>query len=194
MPGYREEEACRPDSTTETYVAAQAARGRQLALGRHAVLRPRRQAARPARDRRSRSSSSARRTRRSRRPRATRSGPTSCCIHVQPDEGVSLAIGAKVPGAGMSIRTGAHGLPRTATSFREALARGLRAADPRRAARRRDALHALGRGRGAVEARGRDRRGVEARSPVLPGLRGRLWGPAAADELVHRDGRSWRRH
>ena len=26
-------------------------------------------------------------------------------IHVQPDEGVSLAIGAKVPGAGMSIRT-----------------------------------------------------------------------------------------
>ena len=26
-------------------------------------------------------------------------------IHVQPDEGVSLAIGAKVPGAGMTIRT-----------------------------------------------------------------------------------------
>ena len=26
-------------------------------------------------------------------------------IHVQPDEGVSLAIGAKVPGQGMSIRT-----------------------------------------------------------------------------------------
>src|SRR4029453_9943791 len=25
-------------------------------------------------------------------------------IHVQPDEGVSLAIGAKVPGAGMTIR------------------------------------------------------------------------------------------
>ena len=44
---------------------------RQLALGRHAVLRARRQADGAARDRRSRSSSSARRTRRSRRSRAT---------------------------------------------------------------------------------------------------------------------------
>ena len=31
--------------------------------------------------------------------------PNVLLIHVQPDEGVSLAIGAKVPGAGMSIRT-----------------------------------------------------------------------------------------
>ena len=31
--------------------------------------------------------------------------PNVLLIHVQPDEGVSLAVGAKVPGAGMSIRT-----------------------------------------------------------------------------------------
>ncbi len=31
--------------------------------------------------------------------------PNVLLIHVQPDEGVSLAIGAKVPGAGMQIRT-----------------------------------------------------------------------------------------
>ena len=31
--------------------------------------------------------------------------PNVLLIHVQPDEGVSLAIGAKVPGAGMTIRT-----------------------------------------------------------------------------------------
>src|SRR4029450_8165484 len=30
--------------------------------------------------------------------------PNVLVIHVQPDEGVSLAIGAKVPGAGMTIR------------------------------------------------------------------------------------------
>src|SRR6266545_4160503 len=30
--------------------------------------------------------------------------PNVLVVHVQPDEGVSLAIGAKVPGAGMSIR------------------------------------------------------------------------------------------
>src|SRR5207247_10550865 len=31
--------------------------------------------------------------------------PNVLLVHVQPDEGVSLAIGAKVPGAGMKIRT-----------------------------------------------------------------------------------------
>ena len=49
---------------------------RQLALGRHAVLRARRQAARRAARRRSRSSSSARRIRRSRRSPATGCGRT----------------------------------------------------------------------------------------------------------------------
>ena len=78
---------------------------RQLALGGHAVLRPRRASGCRGARRRSRSSSSARRTRRSRRSRATGCGRTCCSIHVQPDEGVSLAIGAKVPGQGMSIRT-----------------------------------------------------------------------------------------
>src|SRR4030081_1165462 len=31
--------------------------------------------------------------------------PNVLLVHVQPDEGVSLAIGAKVPGQGMTIRT-----------------------------------------------------------------------------------------
>src|SRR4029077_16827820 len=31
--------------------------------------------------------------------------PNVLIVHVQPDEGVSLAIGAKVPGQGMTIRT-----------------------------------------------------------------------------------------
>src|SRR5205085_4011213 len=31
--------------------------------------------------------------------------PNVLVVHVQPDEGVSLAIGAKVPGQGMTIRT-----------------------------------------------------------------------------------------
>src|SRR5207237_9868338 len=31
--------------------------------------------------------------------------PNVLLVHVQPDEGVSLAIGAKVPGQGMQIRT-----------------------------------------------------------------------------------------
>ena len=63
-------------------------------------------------------------------------------------------------------------------AFRDGPAGGVRAADPRRDARRRDALHARGRGRGAVGARRRDRRGVAARPAGLPELRGRHVGPA----------------
>ena len=48
---------------------------------------------------------------------------------------------------------------------------GVRAADPRRDARRRDAVHARRRDRGAVGARRRDRRGVAARPARLPELR-----------------------
>ena len=61
--------------------------------------------------RRSRSSSSARRTRRSRKAASEGLSPNVLLVHIQPDEGVSLAIGAKVPGPGADP---AHG--RTWTS------------------------------------------------------------------------------
>ena len=104
VPGYREEEGVAPDSTDRDVRRGEALR-RQLALGRHAVLRARWASGSRGARRRSRSSSSARRTRRSRRPPARGCGRTCCSIHIQPDEGVSLAIGAKVPGQGMTIRT-----------------------------------------------------------------------------------------
>src|SRR5207248_5145104 len=55
---------------------------------------------------------------------------------------------------------------------------GLRAADPRHAARRRNPVHARGRGGRAVGARRRDRRRVEARPARLSELRGRHMGAA----------------
>ena len=67
VPGYREEEGVDPESTTETFVAAKLA-DRQLALGRHAVLRAGRASGCRGARRRSRSSSSACRTRSSRTP------------------------------------------------------------------------------------------------------------------------------
>jgi glucose-6-phosphate 1-dehydrogenase len=30
--------------------------------------------------------------------------------------------------------------------------------------------------------------------PAFPSYAAGTWGPAASDELLHRDGRSWRRH
>src|SRR6185437_2961295 len=75
------------------------------------------------------------------------------------------------PGPGSHAAHRAHGLPlRRRLPHRDP--RGVRAADPRLPARRRNAVHALRRGRGAVVARGRDRRVLEARPAGLPQLRG----------------------
>src|SRR5206468_470276 len=71
---------------------------------------------------------------------------------------------------------GARGLPLRRRGPRGAAGR-VRAADPRRDARGRDAVHALGRDRGAVGARRRDRRVLAARSALVPELRGRHVGP-----------------
>ena len=119
--------------------------------------------------------------------------PNVLLVHVQPDEGVSLAIGAKVPGQGMTIRTvhmdflygGAF-----RTSLPEAYERLIL-----------DTL--LGEGTlftradeveeewllvdSIVSAWHRDR-------PSFPNYAAGTWGPPSSDDLLHRDGRSWRRH
>jgi glucose-6-phosphate 1-dehydrogenase len=119
--------------------------------------------------------------------------PNVLLVHVQPDEGVSLAIGAKVPGQGMTIRTvhmdflygGAF-----RTSLPEAYERLIL-----------DTL--LGEGTlftradeveeewllvdSSVSASQRDR-------PSFPNSAAGTWGPPSSDDLLHRDGRAWRRH
>ena len=103
VPGYREEEGVASDSTTETFVAAKlyvdnwrwadtpfyVRAGKRLPRRETTIAIQFQRAPHP--------------------PFAEIAGdglrPNVLLIHVQPDEGVSLAIGAKVPGAGMSIRT-----------------------------------------------------------------------------------------
>ena len=175
VPGYREEEGVAPDSTTETFVAAKLyvdnwrwadvpfylRTGKRLPRRETTIAIQFKRAPHP--------------------PFAEIAGdglrPNVLLIHVQPDEGISLAIGAKVPGAGMTIRT-VHMDFLYGGAFRDRAARGVRAADPRRDARRRDAVHARRRGRGAVGARRRDRRRLEARPAGVPELRRRHVGPA----------------
>jgi glucose-6-phosphate 1-dehydrogenase len=119
--------------------------------------------------------------------------PNVLLVHVQPDEGVSLAIGAKVPGQGLHIRT-VHmdflyggtfrtGLPEAyerlildamlgdATLF-------TRIDEVEEQWKLVDAIRS---------ARSRDR-------PALPNYPACTWGPPSAEELLRRDGRSWRRH
>ena len=119
--------------------------------------------------------------------------PNVLLIHVQPDEGVSLAIGAKVPGAGMNIRTvhmdflygGAFrtGLPEAY----ERLILDAMLGDATLFTRADEVSEQWALVDAIVSAWKRDR-------PSFPNYPAGTWGPSAADELIHRDGRSWRRH
>ena len=129
-----------PDSTTETYVAVRLGIQNRRWAGR-AVLHPDRQAACPAGSPRSRCCSRRRRTCRSTPPTSSCSGNNQLVIRVQPDEGVTLKFGSKVPGHhdggprhhdGLPVRRGVHRVQ----------PRGVRAARPRRADRRPDAVPA----------------------------------------------------
>ena len=168
VPGYREEPGVAPDSETETYVAAKLyvdnwrwadtpfyiRTGKRLPRRETTIAIQFKRAPHP--------------------PFEVDDGeglrPNVLLIHIQPDEGVSLAVGAKVPGQGVSIRT-VHMDFLYGGAFRVEPARGLRAPDPRLPARRRDAVHARGRGGGAVGARRRDGRALGTRPAALPELR-----------------------
>ena len=119
--------------------------------------------------------------------------PNLLLIHVQPDEGVSLAIGAKVPGQGMRLRT-VHMDFLYGGAFRVDLPE----------AYERLLLDAM-RGDATLFTRADEveeqwklvdavvegwRRDGTALSEYAAGS----WGPAEADELIAGDGRSWRRH
>src|SRR4030095_6422165 len=103
VPGYREEEGVARDSMTETFVSAKVfvdnwrwadtpfyiRAGKRLARRETTVAIQFQEAPHP--------------------PFAERAGeglqPNRLIVHIQPNEGVSLEVGAKVPGQGMRIRT-----------------------------------------------------------------------------------------
>ncbi len=119
--------------------------------------------------------------------------PNVLLIHVQPNEGVSLAIGAKAPGVGMTIRSvhmdflygGAfrEGLP----DAYERLILDAMLGDPTLFTRSDEIEEQWALVDAIVALWQRDR-------PSFPNYPAGTWGPAASDELIHRDGRSWRRH
>jgi glucose-6-phosphate 1-dehydrogenase len=119
--------------------------------------------------------------------------PNVLLIHIQPDEGVSLEIGAKVPGQGLMIRTvhmdflygGAFrtDLPEAYERLIVDCMRGdaslfTRQDEVAEQWKLVDSIVALWR---------RDR-------PSFPNYAAGTWGPPSSDELLQRDGRSWRRH
>jgi glucose-6-phosphate 1-dehydrogenase len=191
VPAYREEPGVAPDSMTETYVGAKlyvdnwrwadtpfyVRCGKRLARRETTIAIQFQRAPHP--------------------PFAEIAGeglrPNVLLIHVQPDEGVALAIGAKVPGQGMQIRTvhmdflygGAFrtGLPEAY----ERLILDAMLGDATLFTRADEVDEQWALVDAIVASWRRDR-------PSFPNYPAGMWGPSQADELIHRDGRSWRRH
>jgi glucose-6-phosphate 1-dehydrogenase len=191
VPGYRQEEGVAPDSQTETYVAAKLFVDNWRWADTPFYIRTGKRLPR-------RETTIAIQFKRAPHPpfdvdaeEALR--PNVLLVHIQPDEGVSLAIGAKVPGQGMTIRTvhmdflygGAFrgGLPEAY----ERLILDCLLGDATLFTRADEVEEQWAIVDAMVAPWKRDR-------PNFPNYAAGTWGPASADELLHRDGRSWRRH
>jgi glucose-6-phosphate 1-dehydrogenase len=190
VPGYRDEEGVDPESTTETYVAAKLRIENWRWADTPFYVRTGKRLAR-------RETTIAVQFERAPHPlfvHADGLRPNVLAIHVQPDEGVSLGIGVKVPGQGMTVRTvnmdflygGAFrtGLPEAYERLILDALRGdptlfTRADEIEEQWRLVDEMH---------------RRWAREGTPDFPNYDAGTWGPEAADELLIRDGRRWRSH
>jgi glucose-6-phosphate 1-dehydrogenase len=191
VPAYREEPGVDPNSMTETFVAAKLYVDNWRWADTPIYIRTGKRLAR-------RETTIAIQFKRAPHPpfeegAAEGLRPNVLLIHVQPNEGMSLAIGAKVPGLGMTIRT-VHMDFLYGATFREGMPEAYerlildamlgdatlftRADEVEEQWALVDAIRAPW---------ARDR-------PAFPNYAAGTWGPPSSDELLHRDGRSWRRH
>jgi glucose-6-phosphate 1-dehydrogenase len=191
VPAYREEPGVAPGSGTETYVAAKlyvdnwrwadtpfyVRTGKRLARRETTIAIQFKRAPHPPFE----------------ETAAEDLRPNVLVVHVQPDEGVSLEIAAKVPGQGLTLRTvhmdflygGAFrtGLPEAY----ERLILDAMLGDATLFTREDEVEEQWKLVDAIVGAWQRDR-------PNFPNYEAGTWGPRSADDLLHRDGRSWRRH
>jgi glucose-6-phosphate 1-dehydrogenase len=189
VPGYREEEGIDGDSTIETYVAAKLRIDTWRWADTPFYVRTGKRLPR----RETTIAIQFKRVPQSLFTHADGLRPNVLAIHVQPDEGVSLGIGAKVPGQGMTVRTvnmdflygGAFrtGLPE---AYERLILDAMRG-DPTLFTRADEIEEQWLLVDSIVAAWQRDK-------PGFPNYAAGTWGPPSADDLVHRDGRSWRRH
>ena len=190
VPGYREEDGVAPDSVTDTFIAAKlfvdnwrwadtpfyVRAGKRLARRETTIAIQFQRAPHP--------------------PFEAIAGeglrPNVLVVHIQPDEGVSLAIGAKVPGGGMTIRpvhmdflyggTFRTGIPEAY----ERLILDVMLGDATLFTRADEVTEEWSLVDAIVAFWRRDR-------PSFPNYEAGAWGPLAAAELLDRDGRAWRR-
>jgi glucose-6-phosphate 1-dehydrogenase len=189
VPGYREEEGVDPASDTETFVAAKLHVDNWRWAGTPFYVRTGKRLAR-------RESTIAIEFERAPHlpfEEIDELRPNLLLIHVQPDEGVSLSMGAKVPGQGLKIRTvhmdflygGAFrtGLPE---AYERLLLDAMRG--DATLFTRADEVEQQWKLVDDIVAHWQQER------PDFPNYEAGTWRPQGADELIERDGRSWRRH
>ncbi len=191
VPGYREEEGVAPDSTTETFVGAKlyidnwrwadtpfyVRTGKRLPRRETTIAIQFKRAPHPPFEIDSEDSLR----------------PNVLLLHIQPDEGVSLTMSAKVPGQGMTIRPvhmdfsyGGHFRSNLPEAYERLILDCMRG-DATLFTRADEVEEQWKLVDSMVAGWSRDR-------PVFPNYASGTWGPVAADALLHRDGRSWRRH
>jgi glucose-6-phosphate 1-dehydrogenase len=191
VPGYREEPGVRPDSTTETYVAAKLYVDNWRWADTPFYVRTGKRLPR-------RETTIAIEFKRAPHPPFEESAaeglrPNVLIVHIQPHEGVSLEIGAKVPGQGMTLRNvhldflygGAFrtGLPEAY----ERLILDTMLGDATLFTRADEVDEQWALVDAMVAAWQRDR-------PAFPNYPAGAWAPPSANELLQRDGRAWRQH
>ena len=191
VPGYREEPGVDPNSLTDTFVAAKlfvdnwrwadtpyyVRAGKRLARRETTIAIQFKRAPHPPFEELA----------------AEGLRPNVLLINIQPDEGVSLAIGAKVPGQGLQIRT-VHMDFLYGGAFRtdmpeayERLVLDCMRGDSTLFTREDEVTEQWQLVDAIVAAWRRDR-------PSFPNYPAGTWGPPSSDELLQRDGRTWRRH
>jgi glucose-6-phosphate 1-dehydrogenase len=191
VSGYRDEEGVDPSSTTETYIAAKLFVDNWRWADTPIYVRTGKRLAR-------RDTTIGIQFKRAPHPPFEDSAteelqPNLLLVHVQPDEGVSLAIGAKVPGQGMGIRTvqmdfmygGAFRME--LPDAYERLILDAMLGDQTLFTRSDEVEEQWAIVDAIVAAWARDR-------PTFPNYAAGTWGPVGADELIQRDGREWLTH
>ena len=191
VPGYREEPGVDPNSMTETYVAAKLFVDNWRWADTPFYVRTGKRLPR-------RETTIAIQFKRAPHPpfaeaAAEELRPNMLIVHVQPDEGVSLAIAAKVPGLGVKLRTvhmdfvyGGSFHMELPEAYERLILDAMRG-DATLFTRADEVDEQWAIVDSIVAAWKRDR-------PAFPNYAAGTWGPPTADELLHRDGRSWRHH
>ncbi|HYH92302.1 MAG TPA: glucose-6-phosphate dehydrogenase [Candidatus Saccharimonadales bacterium] len=190
VPGYRQEPDVDPASETETYVAARldiddwrwsgvpfyVRTGKRLAKRATEIAIQFREV-----------------PHRLFRDAATDPEPNLLAIRIQPDEGIMLRFGAKVPGLGMAIRpvtmdfTYGSAFSVDSPDAYETLILDALQGDASLFTRADEVEEAWGIVDPIIEA------WATSPPPEFPNYDAGTWGPVAADELLAREGRRWRR-